>query len=331
MKARKSESSNKGFTLTEQNLRRILDVAKTQLDKIDSDKNHDFKFVLNLNGIIFESNDIDEVVSLENQGSSSIKKLELQISNKDTNYLIDVKFNNKSFDEESKSVYYSVNGEDRDWVFVTSSLIEERIEHTLKSENWNLKGDFSVYLSFLMIGLFVSFLYTMNNADILVDRSVRAWDYQKSLSDYYEENSNIGKEIKDYYESGHKDFADIFIRYVELNDENKVTEKEAKAKYDKDATEWADKRNKELKEKNAKENFIRENILYIAFLLSLIPPLIFYFYTKIINYVHPLYVFCWGDGKVEFEKRDNAKKYILGTVIAGLLISIVSSIIVNQI
>lgn len=69
-----------GFLLTEQELRRIIESAVDQLDKISTLPNSANYTINYENGVIEETKDIEEVLSLENSGSTKINSLEIELS-----------------------------------------------------------------------------------------------------------------------------------------------------------------------------------------------------------------------------------------------------------
>lgn len=132
-----------GFKLTEQELRRILGLAVQQIEK--TKPTAEVRVSIQTwfkNGASSLSGSVDEILALENAGSAAITGLTISVDdgqkspradNQEENLtIVTVQF----FDTEAlliaasmgtHSVAYSIVGEDRDWVFITKSLLEERI------------------------------------------------------------------------------------------------------------------------------------------------------------------------------------------------------------
>jgi len=135
LKAVARKSFRHGFALTEQELRRLLDVLLQQMKRIAATRDPLVEFELDFrNGVTAQARSLDEVLSLENAGSGTVTCLKIMLRDKEdeeeaTNEIYieftDVKAEDFAF--ESRSVRYVVKGEDRSWVFVTSSELEERV------------------------------------------------------------------------------------------------------------------------------------------------------------------------------------------------------------
>jgi hypothetical protein len=122
-----------GFVLTEADLRRFLDLFDTQFKKLSPDEPQSCGFTVKFkNGVIAETPDIDQVLQQENSGSGKIVRLGIKYghSGNDSAVAANVDFVNSDEDDEpgAVSIRYSLRADDRDWVFVTGSLLSERIE-----------------------------------------------------------------------------------------------------------------------------------------------------------------------------------------------------------
>lgn len=121
-----------GFALTEGELRRIHEVLVQQIVKtrVGSDFRSTYE-VKYRNGSVAHLSSLDELLSEENYGSAGTLRLRMEISDReeDLSNMIGIQFCNRAEDEERyfHSVGFVVLGEDRDWVFVTSSQIDERV------------------------------------------------------------------------------------------------------------------------------------------------------------------------------------------------------------
>jgi hypothetical protein len=130
MKTEAQKRYRRGFFLSEQELRRTVDTVVTQFAKSPCSciplTDVELKF---RNGAISETNALDDVFQVENGGSSSIDRLRVRIHEpqKDPTYSVELTLARADLDDDDHPIRYVVRGNDRDWVFVTSSLLEERL------------------------------------------------------------------------------------------------------------------------------------------------------------------------------------------------------------
>ncbi len=132
MKTEISKQFHWGFILREAEIRRIMQACDDNAKKISSD-DYVQKITIHLkDGSIIETQDLDEILGLENIGSKSVEKLSIemeQIEKENNEWNILVSFQNGYYNKKNwTSVEYEISGEQRDWVFITSSEIEERIK-----------------------------------------------------------------------------------------------------------------------------------------------------------------------------------------------------------
>jgi hypothetical protein len=135
MRTEISKSFDYGFTLDEQELRRIYDTAFERMKIIAEKANVTSTFKLKFkNGKMHERASLDEALSEENSGEWTIQTLTITLFNilpneKTPTAIITVKFD---AEVRSNTVNYNVLGNDRDWVYLTGSLLEDRIEKVKK-------------------------------------------------------------------------------------------------------------------------------------------------------------------------------------------------------
>ncbi|MBP9096034.1 MAG: hypothetical protein KBG21_05455 [Ignavibacteria bacterium] len=118
-----------GFVLTEQELRRIIETIDDQLKKTHQTENLKFNYELKYeNGIVAKTDNIEDLFQQENTGSSKIMRLMItgQIGLEVSFHQIQLTFTNPKSEEESP-IKYKIKGKSRDWVFVASSTLEERV------------------------------------------------------------------------------------------------------------------------------------------------------------------------------------------------------------
>jgi hypothetical protein len=85
-----------------------------------------------MNGVIADNVSLDEILAQENSGSGQLMTLKAHFVTPDTpqepqEVIFSFTDADANDDEGTISVRYTIRGNSRDWVFVTSSLIEERI------------------------------------------------------------------------------------------------------------------------------------------------------------------------------------------------------------
>lgn len=119
-----------GFVLNEQELRRTIEVINEQYDKKGS-PNPTIKYTIkHQNGLVVETFNLDDIFKIENAGSQQIISLIINsssITQPDDN--INITFSNKYSEkvDDQYSIKYKVRGGERDWVMISSSLIEDRL------------------------------------------------------------------------------------------------------------------------------------------------------------------------------------------------------------
>ena len=122
-----------GFLLNEADLRRTVDVVIEQFQKLKDSPIPTVSYELKYrNGAISNTESLDDVFNQENFGSAQIIRLkfscDVEVENEQISIVVG--FINSDVDEEPgvTSIWYNISGNSRDWVFVTSTLIQERIE-----------------------------------------------------------------------------------------------------------------------------------------------------------------------------------------------------------
>lgn len=132
MRSEAERSFQHGFDLTEQEFRRIIDVLTQQFEKLDPSSPVEARFEIKFrNGVISNPNSLEELFSLENIGSGAIVKVESDLSINVNNSSSTIKLVFVDVDDSSitgsDAITYKITGDDRDWVFITSSQLDERI------------------------------------------------------------------------------------------------------------------------------------------------------------------------------------------------------------
>jgi len=159
MRSEAKKTFQHGFDLTEQEFRRIYDALLQQISHIPIDNPLTFFEVKFQNGVIAEPANLDEIFALENIGSSSIVRLEIYITDDDEtpHSYIRLKFMDVDSRSESGeySIEYTIGGDDRDWVFITSSQLDERIA---RIKRFTLTSIFGSWKQFRFVQLVISLM-----------------------------------------------------------------------------------------------------------------------------------------------------------------------------
>lgn len=160
-----------GFLLKEQDLRRIIDLFNEQFKKI-STQPVTYEFTMRFaNGAIASTDEIETVLKQENEGSANIRRLEIKATQENNEKITQIKLEFENIDSDDaygeKPIKHNIKGQSRDWVFVTSSLIEERIT---KIKKLNINSNYGIgrtlarfsspiFMVFLMIAMSFSMVY----------------------------------------------------------------------------------------------------------------------------------------------------------------------------
>jgi uncharacterized membrane protein YwzB len=163
-----------GFFLNEQELRRIHDLLIQQMEKNLGNNSCLSGVELRFrNGVISEHTSIEKVFVLENIGSATVQRLNLHYSDKpeDPSTKISLDFIDPREEFDDSPIRYEIIGDDRDWVFLTSSQLEERIKRIKRfSIRKFVKPNFNGilnYISFSMIFLLFGIIATLLTSSLL--------------------------------------------------------------------------------------------------------------------------------------------------------------------
>jgi hypothetical protein len=132
MRSEAKKSFEHGFNLTEEELRRIHDSLIQQMERVCQDTQPISSFEVKFqNGVVANPENLEEILELENIGSAAIIRLQIKLQDRTErpNSIIKLEFVNVDSDPEPgrDAISYTIEGDNRDWVFVTSSQTEERI------------------------------------------------------------------------------------------------------------------------------------------------------------------------------------------------------------
>jgi hypothetical protein len=186
-----------GYVLNEQELRRIVDTAIQQIRKLNTPSEPKIRFELKFrNGTLTNSTSVDDILSLENVGPKQIVRLSIDITDgtepdnppehtETTHSGIHVHFFNPRDDDDwSRSAAYVVKGEERDWVLVTASELEERIA---KVKSFSVDRFLTRRGSSLLVPIFL-----LTFAALMFAGMVRVATQRRSASESIEERWKAG-------------------------------------------------------------------------------------------------------------------------------------------
>lgn len=308
-----------GFSLNENELRRIVDLVKEQFEKNDIEIVSEEYRVEFSNGLISDFSSLSKVLELDNHSSLTINSLAFKVGDKEKEpeNVILLRFTN--FDEDeyySTPIYFSITGSSEDWVHITKSLIEERISKIKKFNPFILDFFFNaetqskltsifgfIAITFLVICGFQPFKY---RSDYPENRpSIYEYVISEALAEEIKKN-NIESPVE---------------ALIVLEQQKEIQYKRYKNKYDK----WEIEADKWLKE-NKKKSAI---LFFIAGLIFFVPIGLIYSFLYTIKKYDPSYVFLWGD-YIEKHKNNRSRiNFIYGTILGGLCVSILAGFILN--
>lgn len=182
-----NKSYRHGFVLTESELRRFNDLIREQIKKINQEPTLSFKYLLKFqNGVVAETDNIDTVLGQENEGSKKIISLQI-IGNDELNNTVSVDFYNIESDniETEYSIKYNIRSTDRDWVFVTSSQLEERISKIKRMDFSPKKGKSTSKLYYSLVLLVVTFVFVLTSLNTITKQK----DYLPNIKQSFEQGS----------------------------------------------------------------------------------------------------------------------------------------------
>ena len=165
METETTKSFRSGFTLTEQELRRIVGMVTQQIKKVSGDREPHLEFTVKYQGgAITQAGSLDDILTQGNIGSTAVVRLTFKASDLIENPLHTVRVEFADPDRNDSdwlSMHFAILGQDRDWVLVAGSELEERIRrvrniswtHVMKSRTGS-----SVMMMAATIGVIVSMI-----------------------------------------------------------------------------------------------------------------------------------------------------------------------------
>lgn len=179
---RSTKSFQHGFVLNEQEIRRLNDLIVEQIKKELDEKVGKSYSVIYKNGVVGQSNNLDDVLKEENSGSAKIISISIQIIiPEERSVLIEFWDLDSDSAQSNFSIKYEIRAKHRDWVFITSSLIEERIKK-IKRFSFNdspLKINSTSFLGILIplivLGSVIPNFLNISNSDTKLEQMKMDW------------------------------------------------------------------------------------------------------------------------------------------------------------
>jgi uncharacterized protein (DUF1810 family) len=150
------KKKNIPFVLTDEELRRLVSILREQITKKSANEDCQIGFLVKYkNGAVVTTKSLDNILAEENHGRDQVVRLECVATNKPNG----TESVNVSFSQAQNvrtrnvdSVSYTIKSYDRDWAFVTSSVLEERIDKItptiLRLAHYIVRSSFSAITAF---------------------------------------------------------------------------------------------------------------------------------------------------------------------------------------
>ncbi|MDX1942065.1 MAG: hypothetical protein SFU99_15995 [Saprospiraceae bacterium] len=373
MKAQSARNFNFGFKLSETELRKLVSLCKDQINKSFTEIPHRETYkVAFANGTIVENLELEEVLELENHGNGKIINMDIEfvkVSNEDEpqkeKAYLGISFKDKTheFYKQAYPITTKIEGESRDWVFITSSLIQERIEKIKRKSfglqifslpDWRIVGLMIITLVSLLLG---SFYYEYKDGKLKVkyleekEKIDRKTEINKELSksnrvklDYSLMDDNLRDKIYQEKLDSLKNVPNINIidAIAGVEQAKEIAERVVEEKW-RNYSDSIDRVNESLQKAIKFEEIDSSRFKYLSqqyednyraiiaprtrglVFLFFITPLATYIFIRILIYFYPLYNFIWGDYSNVFERKNKSLKYFLYSVLGGLILSILAN------
>ena len=334
MRTESTKNFKFGFVLTEAELRRIVGAMEDQLTKLPNAPHVDTTFDIKYrNGALAITSSLDEVLSQENLGSSQIVDLKIKCTagNDEEINSISMQFHNLNLVPKSDvaPIEFAIKGEERDWTFITSSLLEERalkIKRPALVKFLGVHADWElfVYLTAALGGLMLLLFLITIRSDSDVYR-IPIYPGQSSVSPTPKEVS-FSEELEDKLRTENiKDPIQAILAREKLLEKRRV-EDEAKQR------EQFEQREQDFNRRSLErtQSFFRpSNYPLMLIIFGLIPPLLIYLTRTFLVLFYPTYNFCWGDYLEVFRKKESVRKFILVGIFIAVIVSFVGSVLAN--
>ena len=277
MRTKNQRSYNTGFVLTEHELRQIYHLIIEEFKKyLGSTVNIKMYYEIRYrNGSISEPNSLDTIMEQENIDSSAITHLGITFTD-DNNpflYAVTLRFINLDLEKYgSASISYTVIGNDKNWVLIVTSLLDERIKRIKRFRIASPDNIINLLLA-MMVSLFAWTVIALPNS----------------------KSSELNK-----------------LKLIEQNYKNGKLKNPIEALI-------------EIEKYKIDANYPSMPMNSMAGLGIILTLIIIVFAT--VYYCFSSYNFCWGEYVAYKKRRENIGKFILVTVILGLVIGVTGNYI----
>lgn len=280
-----------GFILKEQDFRKIVSLTNEQFYK-EGVNNVVWNFFVGFkNGAVAKTNDINEVLTLENEGQKQITSLRIEANGtkvQESDYTVSIDFNLLNNRYIKQPIQLIVKGLSRDWVFLTTAELDEKI-NKLKRTTWppiSLRAGDSFILLFLPLSMLFFLIFPSSPSVSSIDRYERQMEGVNNIVEKYNTDST-------YSQVG-------LIIDLERN---------------------------RLKEYIPEQSFVFKNFSLSTVIIFFALFMLFMLSLAVGSWFQIPYAFYWGEYMETFDRRERIKNYVLSTVIVGGIISIVTNFI----
>jgi hypothetical protein len=280
-----------GFILKEQDFRKIVSLTNEQFQK-EGINGIVWNFLVSFkNGVVAKTKDLNEVLILENEGQKQITSLKMEASGtkiQESDYTVSIDFSLLSNRYTNQPIQLIIKGLSRDWVFLTTSELDEKIKK-LKRATWPPIG--------LRIGDFFTLIFFP-----LMAMSLFIFPSSPSTSAidrYVKQMEGVNNIVKKY---------NVDSTYGQIN-------------------LIVDLERNRLKEYIPEQSFVFKNFSLNTVIIFFALLLLFVLSLGVGSWFQIPYAFYWGEYMEVFDRREKIKNYVLSTVVAGGVISIVTNFI----
>ncbi|MCP4606304.1 MAG: hypothetical protein GY847_38305 [Proteobacteria bacterium] len=341
MRAEIQRSYRHGFLLKETDLRRMVDLVRGRLGRRDDKEDINATFTTRLrDGGIAETDSLDELMELDNEGPGKVVGLTLEISDSDANrVLLGFREPQERDGELEDAISLEVRGSTRDFAFIISSQLEERIQKIKRVQLSKLfRWEFllAACLIVFIAGLLL-FLFDDGAEDNeMIDYRHKRQSFLESLPEFKEPDTPPASALLEsaYEESGSEDLVKFLILVLKQNEQQVAARDEAYEEYEAERTlaieQWeTDNPTPDLSDPSDPSEVDLD--LWDPFRSALLLVVGFGFVCGIVrlaaSYTYPIYVFCWADQEEEFKKRESIRSFLLRAVFIGIVVSFFGSIL----
>ena len=159
MKTELKKQFSHGFSLSEQELRRIHNTMTQQMKIKSKNAINSFFEIKHKNGVRSEKATLDDIIAENNSGGWEIQELKMNLVSR-SNLIktkIEIEFRipppppTKEATQRPYAIQYYVVGDERDWVYLTSSQLDDRIAKIKEGSLFS----FMLYFTAISIALFI--------------------------------------------------------------------------------------------------------------------------------------------------------------------------------